>query len=71
MSARSEITHGLKQFTEQSVELMKVIRNVATGEGSAETPESVMKQLIQTDNALKAAVEKCMLSIIGYILAKP
>ena len=60
MSARSEVTQGLKQFSERSVELMRVIRSVSMGQGSAETPEQIMKLLIHTDTALQEAVTKCM-----------
>lgn len=60
MSTRSEVTQGLKQFSERSVDLMRVIRSVSMGEGSAETPEHIMKLLIQTDSALQEAVAKRM-----------
>jgi len=58
MAVRSEVVQGLKQFTDRSVELMRVVRSISTGEGSAEAPESVMKLILQTDTALQAAVRK-------------
>jgi hypothetical protein len=63
MSARSEVIQGLKQFTDRSVELMRVIKSVSTGHGSAESPEGIMKLLIHTDSSLQAAVLKCMFDI--------
>ena len=59
MSVRSEVVQGLKQFTDRSAELMRVVRSISTGEGSAEAPESVMKLIIQTDSALQASVARC------------
>ena len=59
MSASSEVIQCLKQFTDGSVELMRVIRSVSMGEGSAESPENVMSTIIETDQALQAAAVKC------------
>lgn len=58
MSARSEVSQELKQITERSMDLMRVIRSVSQGEGGAETADSVMKLLIHTDAALQEAVVK-------------
>jgi hypothetical protein len=59
MSVRSEIIHGLKQFTERSVELMREIKSISTGEGGAESPENIMNLLLQTDTMLQAAMASC------------
>lgn len=58
MSASVEVIQGIKQFSDGSVELMRLIRSVSMGEGGAESPESIMKGLIQTDKALQSAIVK-------------
>lgn len=59
MSASVEVIQGIKQFSDGSVELMRLIRSVSMGEGGAESPESIMKGLIQTDKALQSAIVNC------------
>lgn len=71
MSARSEVIRDLKQFSDRSVELLRVVRNVSMGEGNAESPEGVMKQLIATDSSLQDAVALCtsLLFVIHHLYA--